>query len=57
VNGSWAQGQADEPADDDETLAEVWYDQPRGTPLLARGMLWSDLVAEIERDNELRDAA
>jgi hypothetical protein len=32
-------------------------DQPGGQLRLARGLRWSDILAEIERDNELRDAA
>jgi hypothetical protein len=42
----------------DEMVPEPQEDQPASTPRLAPGLQWSDIVAEIRRDdNRLRDAA
>lgn len=52
----WATGHVD---DSTATVPQPrpWEDGRTGMPLLARGVRWSDIVAEMERDNELRDAA
>lgn len=48
---------ADEPAVADDMAPEPRNHHRVGATLLARGVRWSDIVADIERDNQLRDAA
>lgn len=49
---------ANDPAATDDALPEPREeDHPAGTPRLAAGVRWSDILAEIRRDNQLRDAA
>jgi hypothetical protein len=41
----------------DAAPEEAWDDQPSEAPRLAPGVRWSDILAEIERDNEQLDEA
>lgn len=45
-----------DPAGDLE-LELPWDDQPAGTPQLAPGVRWSDILAEIDRDYDQLDEA
>lgn len=54
---NWASRHTGELPAVERTAPEPWEDVVTSTPPLARGLLWSDVVAEIERDNQLRDAA
>lgn len=59
----WATGLTDDSTAAGTTVPQPqpqpqpWEDGRVGMPLLARGVRWSDIVAEMQRDNELRDAA
>lgn len=57
MSENWTHTRAGELAAVDTTPREPREDFVTSTPPLARGLLWSDVVAEIERDNQLRDAA
>jgi hypothetical protein len=57
MSENWANRFAGDQVAADDAVSDPWEDHGRGTPLLARGVRWSDVVADIERDNQLRDAA
>lgn len=48
---------AEHPVQAAVVLPEPAAEQLTSVPRLARGLRWSDIVAEIERENDLRDAA
>jgi hypothetical protein len=41
----------------DESTAAVFSERSVSTPQLARGLVWSDLLAEMASEEELRRAA
>jgi hypothetical protein len=47
-----ANAYAGDPTED--TVPEAWDGPATNTPPLARGLRWSDVVADIERDNMAR---
>jgi hypothetical protein len=57
MSENWTHTRTGELAAVDTAPREPREDIVTSTPPLARGLLWSDVVAEIERDNQLRDAA
>jgi hypothetical protein len=42
------------PAEDEE---EYVFPRPTALPRLGRGVVWASILADIERDNERREAA